>query len=141
LAYGPEAFCSKYVSIGAKSYALEIKTPNEPPIEMRKLKGITLKHNNKHLTDFNTMKRLVDGDLDAVTIKLVNKIERSKDFRIFTKQESNKKIQLVYNKRARLSDSSYQTKPWGMRQNAPEVVPDPNIFIEDWSFRSYLYSE
>jgi hypothetical protein len=134
--YGRGAEIERYVSIGPKSYCLDIKIPGKENAAVRKLKGVTLKYNNKGQTDFNTMKKLVDGDLDDVTIKLVNQIERSEDFRIFTRASASKKVQLVYTKRAR--EGAYDTKPWGLRQNSPPVVADLSYEIEDWNVRNYL---
>jgi hypothetical protein len=85
------------------------------------------------------MKSLVDGDLSGVAVELVNKIERGPDFRIFTRASSEKQIRLVYNKRAR--QGPYDTLPWGYRADKPDVVPDPNIIIEDWNIKSYLYEQ
>jgi hypothetical protein len=100
------------------------------------MKGITLKFNNKHQTDFNAMKSLVDGELDDYTIKIVDKIERSRDFRIFTRKDSSKKVQLVYTKRARVG--AYDTKPWGLRADSAPSVQNEMYQIESWGVRSYL---
>jgi hypothetical protein len=134
--FGAGATISKFVSIGPKSYCLEVKVPGKEPFTITKMKGVTLKHNNKHLTDFKTMKGLVDGELDDVTIQIVNRIERGNDFKIFTRADSTKKVQLVYTKRARVGP--YETKPWGLRENSKPVVPDTRYVIEDWSVRSYV---
>jgi hypothetical protein len=135
--YGPGAHITKYVSIGPKSYCLEVKVPGkEEPIEIRKIKGVTLKFNNKHQTDFSAMKSLVDGELDDITIKIVNQIERASDFRIFTRKDCSKKVQLVYTKRARVG--AYDTQPWGFRANTAPSVPNDMYKIETWGVRSYL---
>jgi len=136
--YGPGAEIIEVVSTGPKSYCLKIDVPGKGIIESRKCKGITLKYNNREKTDFATMKSLVDGDLDSVTIQLINKIERGNDGRIFTRVSSDKKFRLVYDKRARLEDKPYETLPWGCRLDKPQVIPDPNIEIEAWTIRNHL---
>jgi len=136
--YGAGAECVEYVSTGAKSYTLRINVPGKGIIETTKLKGISLKYNNREKTDFATMKSLVDGDLNEVNIKLINKIDRGRDCRIFTTVSSDKKFRLVYDKRARINDS-YETRPWGFRADRPPVEPDPSIIIDEWTVRDHLY--
>lgn len=134
---GDGAYVRAMVSLGPKTYSLEIIVPGKPePIYVTKMKGISLKYNNKHLTDFKTMKSLVDGDLNGVSVELVNNITRGPDFRIFTRASSEKCVRLVYNKRARLG--AYDTRPWGYREDLPPVIADPNIIIEDWTVRTYV---
>jgi hypothetical protein len=124
------------VSLGPKTYSLQIIVPNSEPVYVTKMKGITLRHNNAHLTDFKTMKNLVDGNLQHVSIKIVNNIVRSPDFKILTTASSEKKVRLVYNKRKRTG--VYDTKPWGHRADFPPVVPDMSIRVEDWEERDYF---
>lgn len=136
-AFGKGAFVQKMVSLGAKTYALEIIVPGkDAPVYIIKMKGISLKHNNKHLTDFNSMKSMVDGVKNGVSVPLVNRIERASDFRIFTRTSAEKQVKLVYNKRSRFG--AYDTRPWGFRGDLAPVIPDPNIIIEDWTVRTYV---
>ena len=119
--YGEGAYVKSLVSLGPKSYGLEIIVPGqETPVYITKMKGISLKYNNKHLTDFKTMKALVDGDLSGVAVELVNKIERGPDFRIFTRESSEKQIKLVYNKRARIGPYDTWRGPGGDGQPADQ---------------------
>lgn len=85
------------------------------------------------------MKQILRGDIDSVTIKLLRRIEKDNDFNIFTKEMSSKKMQLVFDKRQRVN--TYDTQPWGYREDKPEVVPDPKIHIPEWDIRKHLASE
>jgi len=129
----------EFCSLGAKNYCLRVTTEGEDDKFVRKLKGVGLKYNNKRETSMEVMKQILHGDLDSVTIRLMKHIEKDNDFNIFTREESSKKMSLVFDKRQRVG--AYGTQPWGYRDDKEEVVPDPNIIIPEWAIRKHLSTE
>jgi hypothetical protein len=135
LNFGNNAEIVEFASAGPKNYCLRVKLEDGTFVESRKIKGITLKANNQHETSMETLKRLINGEADQVTVNLINKIQRSSGFEVFS-SDSTKKIQMVYDKRARIPNT-YDTIPWGTVEGAQEVAPDPNIIIPEWEICNY----
>jgi hypothetical protein len=127
--FGNGAEIKEYISSGPKDYYLKIKLADGSLKHIRKLKGISLKKNNEEETSGRTLKDLIDGKLDSITVDLIRKIQKTSGFEIYS-VNSKKDLRMVYNKRARVD--AYRTIPWGTKQNEPEVVPDNSIVIEDW---------
>ncbi|XP_065352587.1 uncharacterized protein LOC135947637 [Cloeon dipterum] len=103
--YGEEAKIEKFVALGPKDYCIRVGLGDGTTREVRKLKGITLRHNNRAETSMDAM------------------------------EHSEKVLKLNYDKRARVSQ--YDTVPWGTKQGALELQPDPSIEIEDWTHRNF----
>lgn len=135
----PNGALREFCSLGAKNYCLRIETEGEEDKFVRKLKGVGLKYNNKRETSMAVMKQILHGELDGVTIQLMRHIEKDNEFNIFTKEESSKKMSLVFDKRQRVG--AYATQPWGYRDDKEDVVPDPNIIIPEWEIRKHLSTE
>jgi len=133
--YGEGAQIVEYISSGPKDYFLRIKLPDGSEKHIRKVKGISLKYNNIEETSGESLKKLIDGEVTELNIKLFRKIQRAAGFEVYT-VNGNKTLKLVYDKRVRIN--AYETIPYGTKENVPEVIPDPNIVIDDWTLRNYL---
>jgi hypothetical protein len=133
--FGKNSEIIEFCSAGPKNYCLKVKLEDGSFIESRKIKGITLKANNTEQTSMDTLKKLINGEADDVTVKLINKIQRSSGFEVIS-TDSTKRIRMVYDKRV-IIPGTYDSLPWGTKKNMPEVIPDPNIVIPEWEVRGY----
>jgi hypothetical protein len=136
LAYGEGAEIIAFASGGPKNYAYVVKLADGTTKVIRKCKGISIKFNCQEETSMETLEKLISGELDEVEIPVVRKIERKRGFELVT-TSSTKRLRLVYDKRARIDDG-VETHPWGTKQGAPPVVPDPNIRIPSWELRDHF---
>jgi hypothetical protein len=134
LQYGAGAEIIAFASAGPKNYAYVIKMADGSTKVIRKVKGISIKHNCREETSMETLEKLITGELDEVEIDVMRKIERRKGFQLVS-TNSKKKLRLVYDKRARVG---VETHAWGTVQGAPQVVPDPNINIPSWGLRDHF---
>jgi len=134
--YGPDARCFELVSDGPKSYCLRIDKGGGQVVEKRKVKGVTLMHRNKETTNFDSLKKLVDGEIDVLNVNLAKTIERNSAFQIYTRSGVYKNMRLGYSKRRR---EGYKTYPWGFDKDVAAVVPRDDIVIDNWLARDYLY--
>lgn len=134
LAYGADAEIISFASAGPKNYAYVVKLGDGSTKVIRKVKGISIKHNCQEETSMETLEKLISGDLDEVEINVTRKIERRPGFQLIS-TNSTKKLRLVYDKRVRLG---VETRPWGTKEGAPPVVPDPSIIIPSWELRDHF---
>lgn len=98
----------QFVSSGPKSYAYKTALGKE----CCKLKGFTLNAHNQQLINFDSMKEIVQGQREKITIK-GKKITRNK--RKLYNRDEEKDYKLVYTKR-RIVDN-YDTVPYGYVHN------------------------
>lgn len=136
LQYGPGAEIISFASLGPKQYGYVVKLGDGSTKVIRKAKGISLKYNCTEETSYDTLKKLVFGELDEVVIPIKRKIERKRGFQLVT-TDSTKKLRLVYDKRALIG---VETIPWGVKEDAPAVIPDPYIRIPSWELRDHFVS-
>jgi hypothetical protein len=134
--FGAGATITAFMSCGPKNYAYEVKLRDGSTKVIRKVKGISIKYNCLEETSMETLEKLITGELDQVEINVIRKIERAAGFQLFT-SDSKKKLRMVYDKRARIG---VNTHPWGTKQGAAPVVPNPNIDIPTWKIRNHFYS-
>lgn len=134
LEYGEGAKITEFAAAGPKNYSVRLALPDGSEKIIRKVKGITLRHDCKEETSMDTLVKLINGEADEVTVKIINKIQRSSGFQVFS-SDTTKKIRLVYDKRARIGQ--YDTQPWGTKLNATELPPDPSITIPLWEVREH----
>lgn len=135
LQYGEGAEITAFSSGGAKNYAYVVKLPDGTTKAVRKVKGISIRHNCSEETSMETLEKLITGELKEVQIGLKRKIERQPGG-ILVSSDSTKRLRLVYDKRYIID--GVNTRPWGTKQGVLPVVPDPNIRISSWELRDHF---
>ncbi|GAB0086737.1 Beta-mannosidase [Sergentomyia squamirostris] len=109
--YGEGAYIEEYVSTGPKSYGLKIYSPKNGSHSYKIVcKGISMNRLVEQKVNFDTLKHLVMGDTEEITVTYDNKIERKKYFQIQS-GPSKKKLQFTFNKRRCIED--FETEPFG----------------------------
>jgi hypothetical protein len=134
LAYGEGAEIIAFASAGPKNYAYVVKLADGSTKVIRKCKGISIKFNCLKEMSMETLEKLISGELDEVDIAVWRQIERREGFELVSRS-SVKKMRVVYDKRVRIG---VETHPWGTKQGALPVVPDPNIRIPSWELRDHF---
>ncbi|VDH90149.1 Hypothetical predicted protein [Mytilus galloprovincialis] len=102
-----------FVSGGPKNYGYKLKNPDRDGNRTCcKIRGITLNYKNALELNFDTMKDVVQGKTDKITVTDDNKICREvKTTNIITRAE-DKTYKIVFDKRVLKKD--YTTTPYGM---------------------------
>ncbi|CAG2197601.1 unnamed protein product [Mytilus edulis] len=102
-----------FVSGGPKNYGYKLKNPDRDGNRTCcKIRGITLNYKNALELNFDTMKDVVQGKTDKITVTDDNKICREvKTTNIITRAE-DKTYRIVFDKRVLKKD--YTTTPYGM---------------------------
>lgn len=70
--YGPGSYISELISGGPKFYAYEVVKPNGEKVYVIKIKGLTLTYRTTSLLNFQTLRELVTGRSEHVTVTSEN---------------------------------------------------------------------
>ncbi|CAB0040669.1 unnamed protein product [Trichogramma brassicae] len=111
-AYGAGTYIKSFVSGGPKFYAFKYIKPNGEADIVCKVKGIRLNYANSQLVNFESIKNLVCGELDSVTLT-DHAIRRTRMHDVFT-QTNNKICKPVYKKRRFISLT--RSLPFGYKE-------------------------
>ena len=128
-AYGLDAKCIGFRSIGCKSYSMKIRA-NDKMVYQTKLKGVTLTNDVMQLINFESL-----GDMlkdTELSVNVINKRFVAKRGEGVTSNEyASKNVKYTYNKRVILNDVDYPTVPYGTK-NARLYYDniDPNFYAE-----------
>ncbi|XP_059489271.1 uncharacterized protein LOC132204662 [Neocloeon triangulifer] len=132
----PNQVISEYLAVAPKNYGLALQNTDGSKDAIRKIKGITLRHNCLEQTSLATLRRLIHGELEEVEINIYKKIERTLGFQLVS-SDTSKKIKLNYDKRFREEGVVDFSSPHGLKENWPPVIPDESIDVHMWSIHEY----
>lgn len=125
--YGPQSFCTEFVSAGAKNYAYKVAVRGDVNNikTVVKVRGISINSSCSDTLTFDNLKKLVFEN-EIIHVKIPSRIERVKGWRIVTKS-STKLWRSCLNKRRCIENN--QTVPYGF-QSAVLTQDDYNL-IDD----------
>ena len=84
--YGVGGYISELISGGPKFYAYEVVKQNEEKVYVIKIKGITLTHSTTTLLNFQSLRELVTGQSEHITVTSEN-IRRTAFHDVVTRTE------------------------------------------------------
>ncbi|XP_062618140.1 uncharacterized protein LOC134279744 [Saccostrea cucullata] len=96
----------KFMSAGPKNYGYRTAKGTE----VHKVKGITLNYRTSQIVSLETLEKMLQGEIEEVTVPYPHKILRTRDHDVVTKP-LEKQYRIVYDKRQLLP--SYNTLPYG----------------------------
>ena len=110
--YGPDSFCTEFVSAGPKNYAYRVAVGGDLKNikTVIKVRGISINSSCVDTVTFDNLKDMVLNNTPANTIHIPAQIVRLPGWRIVTRP-SSKKWQVCLNKRRRIDQE--RTVPFG----------------------------
>jgi hypothetical protein len=106
----PDTYITAFASSGPKSYAY--KTNGGEAV--LKIKGITLNYRNSRVINFDSVKKVIRGEIDAITTPRATQIRRQKLTGTVYNMPHSKTYSKVFTKR-RVIEGSFDTVPYGFR--------------------------
>lgn len=103
-------YITDWVGTGPKSYSYKTSDSNV----VCKVKGFTLNHENSQLINFDSMKKMVKGEIVRITIVKEQMITRDNKTNDLVNKYQEKDFKLVFDKRRVVKKSRcVETFPWG----------------------------
>ena len=109
---GKDDHIKEWFSTGPQSYGYLTNTGKE----VLKIKGFTLKHKNSTYLNLGSMKRIIEKEIDKVTLSYKT-ITRNVKNKTLINTETSKEFKFEYNKRMVMlkKDNTIETLPWGTK--------------------------
>lgn len=128
--YGTDSYITEFVSGGPKNYAFKVYSPStEKENTICKVKGFSLNFRNSKKINFDTVREMVlRNDDNQVMYSEDYRICRTGDNAIYSTMQS-KKYRTVYTKRRRLNDGTFDTLPFGYKNDEDDDEDELSKFV------------
>lgn len=128
--YGEGSYITEFVSGGPKNYAYKVFSPlNEKEQTVCKVKGFSLNFKNAQKINFESVKKMVLCSNDTDTLYSEDyRICRTSNNTVYSKTQI-KKYRTVYTKRRRLNDGSFDTLPFGYKNDEDDNDDELSKFV------------
>jgi hypothetical protein len=117
---GPNNYITAFASSGPKSYAYTTNAGGT----VIKIKGITLNYKNSRVINFESVKRVIKGEIDTIMTPRTTQIRRQKLTGTVYNMPHSKTYSKVFTKR-RVIEGTFDTVPYGYR--GPPAEKDLSI--------------